>query len=199
MDLLAIAIALVSLVGVLMLKLAFSELQDWMPWIARRMINRTITKLPIAERDRYREEWYAHLEECPGKIGKILHAIGCAYGVRKLAALANESASKNPEQGASTESTESADYSLTRDAAHQAEMFASYLLTRNAIRIEGVDYDKIDFLMRNEKGEVSIFENKYSLETGKNTVRVESRRFQRRHSAIEVRRTVYKKAKKKRN
>jgi hypothetical protein len=50
-------------------------------WIIRTAVNR----LPSDERERFREEWLAHLGETTGTLRKIWHAIGCYLGAAKIA------------------------------------------------------------------------------------------------------------------
>jgi hypothetical protein len=57
MDLLTLLVAISSLAGVFALKLAMSELQDWMPWVASRIIDHAVAQLPEPHRRGYREEW----------------------------------------------------------------------------------------------------------------------------------------------
>lgn len=54
-----------------------SELYDRAPTFARWILMRACMRLPKQSRDRYSEEWLSHLAECQGKVGKLLHAIGC--------------------------------------------------------------------------------------------------------------------------
>jgi hypothetical protein len=77
MDLLTVLMLCLSFVGAMAFRLLCGELQDWMPTVTRRIVDRAVARLPKEERERYREEWYAHLDECPGKLGKLYHAVGC--------------------------------------------------------------------------------------------------------------------------
>ena len=77
MDIVTILLAALSRAGAIVLKLGLTELQDWLPTIARRLVDRAVARLPESERGRYYEEWHAHLSDCPGKLSKICHAIGC--------------------------------------------------------------------------------------------------------------------------
>ena len=81
MDPLTIILTVLSFMGAVCLKLLLGELQDWMPILARRLIER----LPQSDQNRYREEWYAHLDDCPGKLGKLWHAAGCNMGAPAVA------------------------------------------------------------------------------------------------------------------
>jgi hypothetical protein len=46
---------------------------------SRRIIEKAVLQIPRHERDRYREEWLAHLEEIPGNLGKLAHAFQCLF------------------------------------------------------------------------------------------------------------------------
>ncbi len=67
-------------------KLIGTEIEAWVPVIARRLIERAILQLPAPQQERFREEWFSHLEECPGNLGKLTHSIGCVYGACVIAA-----------------------------------------------------------------------------------------------------------------
>ena len=54
-----------------------SEIYDRSPSIARWLISRAAARLPKSEIARRKEEWLAHMEECPGKLGQLIHAVGC--------------------------------------------------------------------------------------------------------------------------
>ena len=57
------------------------------PRLGRWFIERAVIKLPASKRDHYHEEWLSHLEERPGAIGKLRHALGCYFrAARALAA-----------------------------------------------------------------------------------------------------------------
>ena len=47
--------------------------------IAGWLVENAVQRLPESERDRYREEWLAHLDEVPGLIGQLRHALGCNF------------------------------------------------------------------------------------------------------------------------
>ena len=55
-------IALTLVLGVAGSLLA-SELYAWSPRLVRWLVARAVARLPDAERDRYREEWSAHVED----------------------------------------------------------------------------------------------------------------------------------------
>jgi hypothetical protein len=53
--------------------------------MARWIIGRAVERLPTDDRDRFREEWLAHLDETPGTLRKLWHAVGCHLGAGKVA------------------------------------------------------------------------------------------------------------------
>ena len=53
-----------------------SELYDSSPSLARWLISQAAECLPQHERSRRDEEWLADNNDCPGKVGKIVHALG---------------------------------------------------------------------------------------------------------------------------
>jgi hypothetical protein len=61
-----------------------TEIEAWAPIVSKRLIDRAIQRLPELERERFREEWFAHLEECPGSLSKLLHALGCVRGAGEI-------------------------------------------------------------------------------------------------------------------
>jgi hypothetical protein len=80
----SIILGLGSVTGVIALHLAADEIGERVPSVARRLIRRAAGKLPKQQRLNYEEEWLAHLNECPGMIAKLLHAIGCVICGRNL-------------------------------------------------------------------------------------------------------------------
>ncbi len=46
------------------------------PTIIRRLIQLAVAWLPVDQQERYSEEWQAHVNEVPGKVGKFLLAAG---------------------------------------------------------------------------------------------------------------------------
>lgn len=61
-----------------------SEFEAWMPWIAERLRRAAVRALKGPVRDRYDEEWSAHLEETPGYVGKVCAAIGFNWASREI-------------------------------------------------------------------------------------------------------------------
>jgi hypothetical protein len=60
------------------------ELRAHVKPFARWIIERAVRRLSLADRERFREEWLAHLEETPGILRKIWHVFGCYLCAAKL-------------------------------------------------------------------------------------------------------------------
>jgi hypothetical protein len=43
------------------------------------MIEKAVLRIPKHKRNRYREEWLAHLDEIPGNLGRLTHAFQCYF------------------------------------------------------------------------------------------------------------------------
>jgi hypothetical protein len=54
------------------------------PTLARWLISFATKRLPPSNRERYTEEWAAHLAECEGVLAKLGHAIGCLWFTRSI-------------------------------------------------------------------------------------------------------------------
>src|SRR5262249_11756560 len=48
------------------------------------IIEAAVARLPASRQERYHEEWFAHLEETPGLIAKLFHAIGAFFAAGKI-------------------------------------------------------------------------------------------------------------------
>ena len=53
------------------------DVKEWLPWITRRLVELAVSRLPEQERDRFEEEWWAHIDDLPGNLAKV-HA-ACGY------------------------------------------------------------------------------------------------------------------------
>lgn len=65
-------------------KQAGREFEAWAPRIAKAITSYAACKLDPADRDRYEEEWLAHLHDTPGEIGKIVVALGFLLATRQM-------------------------------------------------------------------------------------------------------------------
>jgi hypothetical protein len=66
------------------------------PKHAKRLLQHAVRTLPEADRDRYAEEWQAHLLECEGVIGKYKHAMECFLIARKLRQIVQQRTTFDP-------------------------------------------------------------------------------------------------------
>lgn len=73
-----------GLVVAIATNLISAEICDRGPLIARWLIKWATKQLPIEIRERYREEWLAHIQES-GKLESILHGVGCIFASFKIA------------------------------------------------------------------------------------------------------------------
>ena len=71
----AVLIVIVSFAASIAGNMLANELYDQAPSFARWLIDRAVMQLPDDQRDRYREEWVAHLNELPGSLAKLCHAL----------------------------------------------------------------------------------------------------------------------------
>src|ERR1700719_2650024 len=53
------------------------DVKEWLPWTTQRLVERAVSRLPEEERDRFEEEWWAHINELPGNLAKVYAAWGC--------------------------------------------------------------------------------------------------------------------------
>ncbi len=75
----AIVTTLLPLALAIAAKLSADEVKAWLPWLTRQLVALAIRTLPKDQRERYGEEWLAHIVETPGDIGKFLVAIGLVF------------------------------------------------------------------------------------------------------------------------
>jgi Bacterial sugar transferase len=61
--------------------LAWTELQEWLPWIARKIVNQAVLALPKPIRARMEEEFTAEVSAVPGKISPFLFACSLWWGL----------------------------------------------------------------------------------------------------------------------
>jgi hypothetical protein len=77
---------LVGLILGIVGKIVNNEIEAWAPLISKRIIEKAVRCLPQYEQERFREEWLAHLDECPSSVSRLWHAIGCILSSRMLSA-----------------------------------------------------------------------------------------------------------------
>jgi hypothetical protein len=72
-------------------RLLVEEMGEWNPWIVRGIVKLSVARLPENQRERFREEWESHVNEVPGKIGKLLCAAGFLVAAQKIASIGKRS------------------------------------------------------------------------------------------------------------
>ncbi len=91
-----------GLVGTFLLGVLVSTVTDeckaWLLWIADRMIQRAVSKLPEHLQARYSEEWRSHLEEMPGEISKLISVLGFLWAGWRMANILSEQPSQSAEE-----------------------------------------------------------------------------------------------------
>lgn len=80
-----IGLAMLAVIGAASSRLIAEEVREWMPWAADRLIKRAVDRLPADQRERYREEWRAHVDDTPGLVGKLYVAVGFLSASRGIA------------------------------------------------------------------------------------------------------------------
>jgi PAS domain S-box-containing protein len=80
---------LMSVVGAILLAAAGILIADdckaWSPRLASRLLHRAVRRLAPDQRQRYQEEWEAHLNDIPGVIGKLVFALSLQRASRMMA------------------------------------------------------------------------------------------------------------------
>jgi hypothetical protein len=75
------------LIGILLIvavPLALSEFTDWCPWLAARLARLAARLLSPSDRERYEEEWLGELNAAPGKLTKVVVAVGFFLGAIRM-------------------------------------------------------------------------------------------------------------------
>lgn len=80
-----LALGFIGLLGAAFSKILAEEFKAWAPTIASYLVRLAVCRLPKDERDRYREEWSAHIQDTPGDIGKIASACGLIVAAIRIA------------------------------------------------------------------------------------------------------------------
>lgn len=92
------------LVRVLSRQLA-DEFKAWTPWLVQRLVQFAAGRMPVAQRERYAEEWSSFVDEIPGEVGKILSALGlpwAGFRIRNQARKRQRVAEGSARQGKNT-------------------------------------------------------------------------------------------------
>jgi hypothetical protein len=80
-----LAMFIVSLLGALAISLCAVELRGWIPLFCRWCVNAAVRRLPSSRRERYLEEWSAHVDDLLDRpITAILWAVGTRHAAGKV-------------------------------------------------------------------------------------------------------------------
>ena len=81
-------IFILGLIGAILIpitaRLIGDDLKEWLPWITRHLIERAISRLPEKERERFEQEWWAHINDVPGNLAKVYEAWGCLSASKSI-------------------------------------------------------------------------------------------------------------------
>jgi hypothetical protein len=81
-----ITLGVLGVLGSVFVHILALDIHGHAPAFAARLVALAVRLLPPEQRARYQEEWFAHLDEAPGALAKLAHALGClraAHGVAK--------------------------------------------------------------------------------------------------------------------
>jgi hypothetical protein len=87
-----------AIAGAALAKVIADDAKEWTPWVTRRLLDRAVRILPESQRERYAEEWAAHLAEVPGVVAKLALSLQfqiAAVWARELEAKARVDAWRN--------------------------------------------------------------------------------------------------------
>lgn len=81
----AVALFIVSLLTAVLSRVLAEEIEAWIPSIIRSLIKLAVAWLPENQRERFDEEWQSHVNEVPGRVGKLLSAAGFLLAAHRMA------------------------------------------------------------------------------------------------------------------
>jgi len=64
--------------------LAWAELKEWLPWLAKKLVSWSVLLLPSELQSRMGEEWNAELAAIPGKLSPFLYAVSLWWSYRRI-------------------------------------------------------------------------------------------------------------------
>jgi len=83
-TLIAVVVFLGGIAAMAFSQLLVEELKAWVPWITHFLIRMAVRRLPHEQRERFTEEWAAHVNDMPGKIGEALRLLLAAHRMRPM-------------------------------------------------------------------------------------------------------------------
>jgi hypothetical protein len=72
----ALGLFVLSVITAAFSRILAEEIGDWSSWAIRRLIWTAVAWLPENQRERFAEEWQSHVNDVPGRIGKLCSAVG---------------------------------------------------------------------------------------------------------------------------
>jgi hypothetical protein len=79
-----VIVAVVATFAVALSRELTDEFEAWTQWIINHLVNRAVRRFAEEERNRFEEEWLAHVNELPGKVNKIIAALGFLSDTRRI-------------------------------------------------------------------------------------------------------------------
>lgn len=71
-------------------KLIGKEIEAWLPQAGPRLMRFAVSRLPVAEKARYAEEWAADLDAIPGDLSKFIYAVGFMRAAWRMGSITSE-------------------------------------------------------------------------------------------------------------
>jgi lipopolysaccharide/colanic/teichoic acid biosynthesis glycosyltransferase len=109
----ALGVVVASIIGAALSQQLADELKAWTPWLAEYFVKHAIRRLPQQHRERYGEEWHAHIDEIPGQIGKLFVALGFVIASVEIARRASRKATRRSDLTASNHERKTGRVELT--------------------------------------------------------------------------------------
>ena len=86
-----VLLGVVGLLGATLAKILADEFKAWAPALANAILRWSVSQLPKDRRDRFREEWAAHIAEVPGDLSRVITAARMFVAARRIARCADTS------------------------------------------------------------------------------------------------------------
>ena len=83
-GLLAVGGIFAAIVVATLSRLLADDAKAWLPRIKDNLIERAVARLPIDQRERYREEWSSHVDDVPGELSRLFVAAGFLRASKRI-------------------------------------------------------------------------------------------------------------------
>jgi lipopolysaccharide/colanic/teichoic acid biosynthesis glycosyltransferase len=80
----SIAMFIIDVIRAVLVRHLGDELRDSLPWLTRHLVQSAVGHLPSDLKERYEEEWKAHLNETPSEFAKLVTALGYCIAARRM-------------------------------------------------------------------------------------------------------------------